>query len=61
MIKVTVQSLEKMGFNHDQIFVSLERMMQCGVGKCGHCMINKVYVCKDGPVFNYSIAKNLVD
>jgi len=36
------------------IFVSLERRMKCGVGKCGHCQINGMYCCKDGPVFNYS-------
>lgn len=38
--------------NH--IFVSLERRMKCGVGKCGHCQINGVYCCQDGPVFKYS-------
>ena len=39
---------------HHRIYVSLERRMKCGVGKCGHCQINGVYCCKDGPVFNYS-------
>jgi NAD(P)H-flavin reductase len=39
------------GFGPDQIYVSLERMMKCGVGKCGHCMAGGKYVCKDGPVF----------
>jgi sulfhydrogenase subunit gamma (sulfur reductase) len=28
--------------------------MKCGVGKCGHCQINNLYVCQDGPVFKYS-------
>jgi NAD(P)H-flavin reductase len=37
-----------------QIFVDLERRMRCGLGKCGHCQINHVYCCKDGPVFRYS-------
>ena len=41
------------------IFVSLERRMKCGVGKCGHCQINGVYVCKEGPVFRYDQVKNL--
>lgn len=36
------------------IYVSLERRMKCGVGKCGHCQINSLYVCCEGPVFNYS-------
>lgn len=37
-----------------QIFVDLERRMKCGVGKCGHCQINQVYCCQEGPVFRYS-------
>jgi len=32
----------------------LERRMKCGVGKCGHCQINGVYVCQEGPVFTYA-------
>lgn len=43
----------------DHIIVSLERRMKCGVGKCGHCQINQIYVCKDGPVFNYSKIKGV--
>jgi len=61
MIKFVIKTLEKMDFNHDQIYVSLERMMQCGVQKCGHCMIGGKYVCKDGPVLNYEVAKWLKD
>ena len=59
MMKFTIQSLEKMGFTHDQIYLSHERRMKCGVGMCGHCMISGVYVCKDGPVFRYDQIKNL--
>lgn len=46
----------KMNFTipDEQIFVDLERRMRCGLGKCGHCQINHVYCCKDGPVFRYS-------
>jgi anaerobic sulfite reductase subunit B len=61
MIKVTADSLEKLGFSDEQIYVSLERMMQCGVGKCGHCLVGNKYVCKDGPVFCYKIVKGMVD
>jgi len=57
MIKFTIMTLEKLGFNHDQIFVSFERRMKCGVGMCGHCMISGLYVCKDGPVFRYDKVK----
>ncbi|MEG2651003.1 MAG: anaerobic sulfite reductase subunit AsrB, partial [Eubacterium sp.] len=38
-----------------------ERKMCCGLGKCGHCRIGEAYVCLDGPVFKYTIGKNLVD
>ena len=43
----------------DNIFMSLERRMKCGVGKCGHCQINHSYVCQDGPVYNYLRVKEL--
>jgi len=59
MIKFTIMTLEKLGFNHDQIFVGFERRMKCGVGMCGHCMISGLYVCKDGPVFRYDKVKGV--
>ncbi len=54
MYKFVLIELEKLGFSHDDIYVSLERRMKCGVGLCGHCQINGYYVCQDGPVFKYS-------
>ena len=59
MMKFTVKSLEEMGFSHEQIFLSFERRMKCGVGMCGHCMISGLYVCKDGPVFRYDKVRGL--
>ena len=41
------------------IWLSLERRMKCGVGKCGHCQLNQIYTCLDGPVFSYSQIKHL--
>lgn len=41
------------------IIVSLERHMKCGLGKCGHCQINNVYCCQDGPVFSYDKIRDL--
>jgi len=35
------------------IYVSMERRMECGVGLCQHCNIGKYYVCKDGPIFRW--------
>ena len=54
MYKFVISSLKEKGVADDHIIVSLERHMKCGVGKCGHCQINKAYVCQDGPVFNYA-------
>ena len=49
------------GFEVLKLWMSFERKMSCAVGKCGHCRIDEVYVCLDGPVFNYTQAKYLVD
>lgn len=54
MIRFTHPILEELGFRPEQIFLSLENRMKCGVGKCGHCNIGPKYVCKDGPVFSYA-------
>ena len=47
------------GISYDRIYMSFERHMKCGTGKCGHCQIGHQYVCLDGPVFNYWEAKNI--
>ncbi|UCE34337.1 MAG: FAD/NAD(P)-binding protein [Deltaproteobacteria bacterium] len=54
MYRFVVKELVERAIPTDRIFVSLERMMQCGVGKCGHCAIGEYYCCTDGPVFRYS-------
>ncbi|MDI3310518.1 MAG: anaerobic sulfite reductase subunit AsrB [Thermoanaerobacterium sp.] len=61
MMHFTALELLKNGVPEDKIWVSFERKMSCGVGKCGHCKINETYVCLEGPVFNYTKAKNLLD
>ena len=43
--------LEELGWQNDQVYLSLENRMKCGLGVCGHCNVGPVYVCKDGPVF----------
>jgi len=54
------ESLNKNGFNDDQIWVSLERKMKCGIGKCNHCLIHGTrYVCMDGPVFTLGEARDM--
>jgi len=51
MIKFTQPVLNKLGFTPEQIIMSLEMRMKCGIGMCGRCNIGKEFVCKDGPVF----------
>jgi NAD(P)H-flavin reductase len=51
MIKLTLPTLKKLGFEDDAIYTTLENRMKCGIGKCGRCNIGHVYVCVDGPVF----------
>jgi NAD(P)H-flavin reductase len=53
MYKFAIMNLHDMEFSDDHIIVSLERRMKCGVGKCGHCQIEGIYVCQEGPVFCY--------
>ncbi len=53
MMKFVTFKLLDFGFKPAQIYLSMEKNMSCGFGKCGHCMIGKYYVCKDGPVFTY--------
>lgn len=59
MYKFVIRDLQQRGLADENIIVSLERRMKCGVGKCGHCQINGVYVCLEGPVFKYPDVKNL--
>jgi anaerobic sulfite reductase subunit B len=61
MIKFVIQKLKQRGFADNQIYVSFERLMHCGLGKCGHCTIEKHYVCRDGPVFRYDNIKGVQD
>ncbi len=54
MYKFVLLELDEQKVPHENMFLSLERRMKCGVGKCGHCQIQDLYACKDGPVFRYS-------
>lgn len=61
MIRFVVAEILKRGVKESNIWVSNERKMCCGLGKCGHCKIGDTYICLDGPVFNYVEGKNLID
>ena len=51
MIRFTQPVLDNLGWTSDQIVMSLENRMKCGIGICGRCNVGPYYVCKDGPVF----------
>jgi len=59
MIRFTQPVLAKIGFKPEQIIMSLEMRMKCGIGMCGRCNIGDQYVCKDGPVFSLAQLKKL--
>ena len=61
MIKFVLVSAAKLGFTLEQIVITLEMKMKCGLGKCGRCNIEPKYICKDGPVFTYAELKDLPD
>jgi NAD(P)H-flavin reductase len=58
MMKFGTLKLLKMGYTDEQIYLSMEKNMSCGLGKCGHCMMGEFLVCKDGPVFTYDEIKH---
>ncbi len=59
MYKFVLMALKAKRFPDANIYLSLERRMKCGVGKCGHCQINDSYVCQEGPVYPYTRIKEL--
>lgn len=61
MMRFGAQAFIDYGMSPDDIYVSLERTMRCGVGTCGHCQLGPVLICRDGAVFPYSFAGDLME
>ncbi|MCM8783230.1 MAG: FAD/NAD(P)-binding protein [Candidatus Omnitrophica bacterium] len=61
MMKFVTLKLVDLGFGAQDIYLSMEKNMSCGLGKCGHCRLGKYYVCRDGPVFTYQEMKDMHD
>jgi NAD(P)H-flavin reductase len=59
MYRFVIEELTRKGIPGERIALSLERNMACGVGKCGHCAIEHLYCCTDGPVFWLPEVKDL--
>ena len=59
MYRFVLMELLGMGIAEGNIWFSFERRMKCGVGKCGHCQLQHIYTCQDGPSFSYADIKHL--
>jgi NAD(P)H-flavin reductase len=60
MMRVAADSLLARGLPESHLYLSMERNMQCAVGRCGHCQFGGAFVCRDGPVFNWGEARALL-
>ena len=60
MMRVAADNLLARGLAESQLYLSMERNMQCAVGRCGHCQIGGAFVCRDGPVFSWGEVKTLL-
>jgi len=54
MMRASARDLVRRGFDPERIWLSMERSMKCGRGKCGHCQLGPKFVCREGPVFPYT-------
>jgi len=61
MMKFATFKLLELGFGPADIYLSMEKNMSCGLGKCGHCRLGRYYACKDGPVFDYGSIKDIAE
>jgi sulfhydrogenase subunit gamma (sulfur reductase) len=61
MMKFACKELKKLGFKEDEVYVSLEGRMECGMKRCMHCNIGEVFVCEDGPIFSLKERNRLVE
>jgi len=61
MMETATKNLNSLGLENNKIYWSLERRMECAMGNCGRCLIQDVYVCKDGPIFKYDEIKRKIE
>jgi NAD(P)H-flavin reductase len=53
MMWYSIQTARERGLSETNLWMSLERNMNCAIGLCGHCQFGPTFICKDGPVFRY--------
>ena len=61
MMKFGTRKLLDIGYKPENIYLSMEANMSCGLGKCGHCQLGHHFICKDGPVFTWEQLKTIPD
>ena len=61
MIKFAMLSLNKLGFESKQNWVTLEAKMKCGIGKCGRCNLGGKFICTDGPAFCFDEVEQFME
>jgi NAD(P)H-flavin reductase len=59
MMRFTIMELQKRGVTDENMYVSMERNMKCGIGLCGHCQLGGHFVCKDGPVYRFDKIRDI--
>ncbi len=60
MMRYVAKSAQTLSIPAHNIWVTLERNMNCAIGLCGHCQMGPLFLCKDGPVFSYDRVKSLL-
>jgi sulfhydrogenase subunit gamma (sulfur reductase) len=60
MMQAAAQRCQQLGVREEDIWLSMERNMQCATGHCGHCQLGPAFICKDGPVFPYTQLRALL-
>ena len=60
MMLGAIKKLVAQGVPEEDLWISMERNMQCAAGFCGHCQLGGTFICQDGPVFRYSRIKGLL-
>jgi len=60
MMQTAINAFIKRRLPEENIYLSMERNMECGIGQCGHCQLGGFFICKDGPVFHYPQIKTLL-
>jgi NAD(P)H-flavin reductase len=61
MMRFSARALLERGVPRDQIYISMERNMQCGMGHCGHCQLGPTLICRDGPVYRYDLIEDWLE